>query len=155
MPELYELSLSRYIDAPPMTVWKAFVDHGQAWFTPRPWTTALFHYDLYPGGKANVVMRSPEGEEYSYNGVILDVEIGRLIVSTGAMTEDWVPQAGDMHFVRIDRFEPEGQGTRYTAHARHWDEKAMRQHAEMGFEQGWNMATDQLAEVALSLAAED
>ncbi|WP_292050731.1 MULTISPECIES: SRPBCC domain-containing protein [unclassified Brevundimonas] len=148
------LSINRYIDAPPETVWIAFTDHATEWFTPRPWTTPVVDYALTPGGRANVVMRSPEGELHSYKGVVLEVRTARLLVTTGAMTEGWEPQADDMAFVRFDRFEPEGTGTRYTAEARHWSDAAAAKHSDMGFEQGWGMAADQLAEVAEKLARE-
>lgn len=154
MGELFDLQISRFIKASPETVWRAYTDHATEWFTPRPWTTPEVHYDLNPGGRADVVMQSPEGERHSYRGVVLEIIPARKLVTTGAMTEGWVPQAGDMNFVRIDRFEPEGDGTRYTAEARHWDETAMNTHSTMGFEQGWGMAADQLAEVAERLANE-
>lgn len=38
----------------------------------------------------------------------------------------------------------EGDGTRYTAVARHWTEEAARNHADMGFEAGWGACADQL-----------
>ena len=44
----------------------------------------------------------------------------------------------------LDLIAPEGDGTRYTATARHWDEDTARRHAEMGFEQGWGVCADQL-----------
>ena len=47
------------IHAPPETVWTAYVDHATEWFTPRPWTTPKVDYDLRPGGRADVTMRSP------------------------------------------------------------------------------------------------
>jgi uncharacterized protein YndB with AHSA1/START domain len=144
----HELSVTRFIAAPPDRVWDVFVNRATEWFTPKPWTTPEVDYDLRPGGRANVVMQSPEGERHAYQGVVLEVEPGRRIVTTGAMTEGWVPQAGDMNFVRIDTFEPEGDGTRYTARARHWDAEAARKHEEMGFSVGWGMAMDQLAAVA-------
>lgn len=147
----HELSVSRFIAAKPETVWKAFVEHATEWFTPRPWTTPSVDYDLRPGGRADVVMQSPEGERHAYRGVVLEVEPGRRLVTTGALTEGWIPQPGDMNFVRLDTFEPEGDGTRYTARARHWDDKAVNAHRDMGFEQGWGQAADQLAEVALRL----
>ena len=154
MGELFDLKVSRYIQASPETVWRAYTQHAPEWFTPRPWTTPEVHYDLQPGGRADVVMQSPEGQRHSYRGVVLEVIPARKLVTTGAMTEGWVPQAGDMNFVRIDTFEREGAGTRYTAEARHWDEDAMKAHRGMGFEQGWGMAADQLAEVAERLANE-
>ena len=151
MADLFELSVSRVFKASPETVWKAFTEHGTEWFTPRPWTTPQVDYDLRPGGRADVVMQSPEGERHEYRGVVLEVEPGRRIVTTGAMTEGWVPQPGEMNFVRIDTFEPEGDGTRYTARARHWDEKAMLAHRDMGFELGWGAAADQLGDLLKTL----
>jgi len=149
---MHELSITRFIAASPDAVWKAYTEQATEWFTPRPWTTPRVEYDLRPGGRADVTMRSPEGEEHAYRGVVLEVVPARRLVTTGAMTEGWVPQAGDMNFVRIDTFEPEGDGTRYTAVARHWDEAAMATHRDMGFEQGWGAAADQLAQVAERLA---
>ena len=112
-------------------------------------------HDLRPGGRADVVMQSPEGERHEYRGVVLEVEPGRRLVTTGAFTEGWIPQPGDMNFVRIDTFEPEGDGTRYTASARHWTEKAMQTHRDMGFETGWGAAADQLAKVAENLSPQE
>ncbi len=155
MSDLFELSVSRFIKASPETVWQAFTRHGTEWFTPRPWTTPKVEYDLRPGGRADIVMQSPEGERHEYRGVVLEIIPERRIVTTGAMAEGWIPQPGEMNFVRIDTFEPEGEGTRYTARARHWDEKAMQTHAEMGFEPGWGAAADQLGEVAQRLAAQE
>ena len=42
---------------------------------------------------------------------------------------------------------PDGDGTLYTASALHWSEKAMKSHAEMGFEPGWSAVADQLAAI--------
>ncbi|WP_395942968.1 SRPBCC family protein [Brevundimonas sp.] len=148
MSALHELSVSRLIKASPDTVWKVYVERTGEWFCPRPWTTPVVDWELKVGGRANVEMQSPEGERFPYAGVFLDVEPGRRLVSTGALTEGWIPQAGDMNFVRIDLFEPEGDGTRYTAIARHWDAKAVESHKAMGFEQGWGAVADQLAELA-------
>jgi len=153
--DLYELSVSRFIKASPETVWRAWTRHGTEWFTPRPWSTVSVDHDLRPGGRADVVMQSPEGERHEYRGVVLEVEPGRRLVTTGAFTEGWIPQPGEMNFVRIDTFEPEGDGTRYTARARHWDEKAMQAHRDMGFEPGWGAAADQLAQVAENLTPQE
>lgn len=148
MSELFELRVSRLIKASPDVVWKIYTDRTRDWFCPRPWTTPVVDWDLRPGGRANVEMESPEGERHAYSGVFLDVVPGRRLVSTGAMTEGWIPQPGEMNFIRIDAFEPEGEATRYSAVARHWDEQAMEAHRAMGFEQGWGAVADQLAELA-------
>jgi uncharacterized protein YndB with AHSA1/START domain len=142
------LSVSRYIATPPAAVWSVYTDRTTEWFTPRPWTTPVVDFDLRPGGRANVTMSSPEGDLHHYKGVFLEVVPGHKLVSTGAMTEGWVPQAGSMSFVRTDLFETEGEGTRYTASAHHWEAAAAEQHRQMGFELGWGAAAAQLAELA-------
>ena len=62
MSDLYELSVSRLIKASPETVWRIFVERTGEWFCPRPWTTPVVDWDLRVGGRANVVLQSPEGE---------------------------------------------------------------------------------------------
>lgn len=143
-----ELSVTRFIPASPEAVWSAWTTRTDNWFTPRPWTTKV-DFVLRPGGRADVVMTSPEGESHSYRGVFLEIVPNRRIVSTGAMTEGWIPQPGNMNFVRIDTFEPEADGTRYTARALHWDDKAAATHRDMGFEHGWGLVADQLVEIAI------
>ncbi|WP_339915432.1 SRPBCC family protein [uncultured Brevundimonas sp.] len=148
MSDLHELSVTRLIRATPETIWRIYTERTREWFCPRPWTTPEVDWDLRPGGRADVVLASPEGERHPYRGVFLEVVPNHKLVSTSAMTEGWVPQPGEMNFVRIDTFEPEGDGTRYTARARHWTEAAMQAHRDMGFEQGWGAVADQLAKLA-------
>jgi len=50
--------------------------------------------------------------------------------------------------VTIITFAAEGEGTRYTASARHWSEEALKQHEAMGFTTGWGKVADQLAALA-------
>src|SRR3546814_4186400 len=79
-------------------------------------------------------------------GVILEVIPERKVVFTDAFAKGWIPKKP--FILGVFSFEPEGEGTRYRGIARHWDEAAMKQHQEMGFEQGWSAVADQLAEVA-------
>lgn len=46
---------------------------------------------------------------------------------------------------------PDG-GTRMIWGARHWKGEDAKAHLEMGFEQGWGAAADQLEELAQSIA---
>ena len=146
----HELSIERVVDAPVAAVWRAWTEHAEEWFCPRPWRMEIVAQDLRAGGRSEMVMRGPAGEENALSGVYLEVVSEKLIVSTDAVTPDWQPAGPFM--VRIDRFEDLGDGrTRYTAIARHWTAEAKESHAAMGFEAGWNAATDQLVEVARRL----
>lgn len=145
-----ELRIERVIDAPVEAVWRAWTEHGGEWFCPRPWRAEIVEQDLRAGGRSVIVMRGPEGEENRLEGVYLEVVPQRRIVSTDAFTAGWIPAGPFM--VRIDAFAEESGRTRYTAIARHWTAEARDGHAAMGFEAGWNAATDQLEEVAKRLA---
>jgi len=115
----FELSVERYIDAPPHIVWSVWVERIEEWFCPKPWTTELIAMDLRPGGR---------------------------IVTTDAYRAGWIPQKPFM--TGYWEMLPEGKGTRYRAGAWHWDEEAMKQHDQMGFVPGWSAVADQLAALA-------
>jgi uncharacterized protein YndB with AHSA1/START domain len=150
MNAAHELCIERVIDAPANVVWRAWTEHFEEWFCPRPWRAEIVEQDLRAGGRSAMVMRGPDGEENHLDGVFLEVVPGRRIVATDAFASGWMPQGPFM--VRIDEFADEGGRTRYTAIARHWTAEAKEQHAAMGFEAGWNAATDQLEEVVRKLS---
>jgi uncharacterized protein YndB with AHSA1/START domain len=87
-------------------------------------------------------MYGPDGEVHQHPGFTLAWDEGRRIISTDAIVSDYQPSGPFM--IGIWGIEPEGDGTRYTAIARHWTEEAMVQHRDMGFEQGWGACADQL-----------
>jgi uncharacterized protein YndB with AHSA1/START domain len=144
--DAYELSVTRYIDAPPDKVWNIMTERQTEWWCPKPWRAEIVKQEWRPGGRADMVFRGPEGEEMPQEGVFLEVIPGKRFVTTDAFGADWKPREAFM--VGIWEIEPEGAGTRYTARARHWSEKAYKEHKEMGFEQGWSACADQLAGLA-------
>lgn len=146
----HELQVTRHIAAPRAIVWQAFIDRMAEWWCPRPWTTEIIERDLRAGGRSAMTMRGPNGEESPMEGVFLEVRPAELVVVTDAFAAGWQPQGPFM--VGIMAFADEDGGTRYTGTARHWTEDACRQHREMGFEQGWGIVADQLAEVAEAMA---
>lgn len=142
----YELSVERYIEAPPAVVFKVWTERLEEWWAPKPFTTRLIAQELRPGGRSALVMSGPEGDTPVMEGVILEVVPDRLIVMTNAFTAGWIPQTPFM--VAFFEFKPEGSGTRYRAGARHWDEATHKQHEAMNFTQGWGIVAGQLAELA-------
>ncbi len=146
---IHELSVTRLIDAPRDALWRAWTDHLEKWWCPRPWTTEIIAHDLRAGGRSALIMRGPDGEVSAMEGVFLEVIPGEKVVFTNAFTAGWIPQPPFM--VGILTFEDEGGQTRYTGRARHWDAATMQQHAAMGFTDGWAKVAEQLEEVAKSL----
>lgn len=141
-----ELSVARYIDAPPARVWQIMTERLTEWWCPKPWMVGIIEQDWRPGGRSAMIMLGPNGEEMPHEGIFLEVTPGRRFVTTDALDSRWRPRGPFM--VGIWEIAPEGEGTRYTASARHWTAEAMKQHEDMGFTKGWGICADQLAALA-------
>lgn len=155
----HELSITRFIDAPPETVYRVYTERTEEWWAPRPWKSKVVAQELRPGGRSSIEMEGPNGEKHPGEGVYLEVVPNERIVFTNAFTADWRPKIGmdsecDFLMVAIVTFEREGSGTRYTARVRHWNEEARKAHEAMGFEVGWGICAAQLAELAEAEARE-
>jgi uncharacterized protein YndB with AHSA1/START domain len=147
----FELKLERVFDAPAAAVFRAWTDAEilKQWFAPAPWTITRARVEPRPGGLFQIVMRSPDGQEFPNTGIFLEVVPDRRIITTDALTPDWKPAGQPFIVTRID-FEPLGdKRTRYTATASHWTEAAMKQHEAMGFHEGWGICADQLGALLL------
>lgn len=142
----WALSINCFIAAPPAVVWNVMTARMAEWWCPLPWRTEIVEQDWQSGGRTAMVMRGPNGEEHPQEGIFLEVVPGVRFVSTDAVVRgadgQIMPSAPFM--IGCWEIAPEGEGTRYTATARHWDEDAARRHADMGFEQGWGACADQL-----------
>ena len=86
MSETHELRIEGHIAAPVDLVWRAWVDHQEEWFCPKPWRAEVRTRELRPGGRSAIVMHGPAGEEMPFDGVFLEVVPGKRIVSTDAFT---------------------------------------------------------------------
>jgi uncharacterized protein YndB with AHSA1/START domain len=147
-----ELVITRLIDAPREKVYRAWTDPEliTQWFTPPPYLTVFAQMDVRPGGASFILMRGPDGTEMPNPGIYLEVVENERLVITDAYTQAWLPSEKPFMTV-ILTFEDEGGKTRYTARARHWTVADREAHEQMGFHQGWGIATDQLAALASQL----
>ena len=154
-PALNELVVERTLQAPRMAVWRCWTEGAlmEHWFCPKPWYVSDVVSDLRPGGVVSMTMNGPAGEKFPNNGVYLEVIEGRRLVSTDAFTRAWQPSGKAFMVCDITLADAPGGGTLYRAVARHWSEEDRQQHEAMGFHEGWGRATDQLEELARSLAA--
>lgn len=140
-----ELSVTRIIAAPPEVVWDVMVNRQEEWWCPRPWRTEIVAQERRAGGRSAMIMRGPDGEEMPQEGIVLAWEEGRRFATTDAIVGDLEPAGPFM--IGIWEIAPEGDGTRYTARARHWSDEARAEHEAMGFVQGWEACAAQLAEL--------
>src|SRR4051812_20987437 len=107
--ENHELFVTRLIDAPVDAVWRAYTEHLEEWWCPKPWTTELLALDLRPGGRIATIMRGPNGEGGDpMEGVILEAVPARRVVWTNAFDPNWQPQVSPVvNLVGIFEFEPD------------------------------------------------
>lgn len=146
-----DLVLQRRAKVPPDLIWKAWTqpEHLKHWFTPRPWTTPIVEIDLKPGGAFRTVMRGPDGQEFDNSGCYLEVIPERRLVWTTALLPGFRPSGEEAPFVftAIVSLEADGSdGTKYTVTLMHDSEEGAKKHEEMGFQDGWGTAFEQLLE---------
>jgi uncharacterized protein YndB with AHSA1/START domain len=150
-----DLEFERIVDIPRELIWTAWTtpEHLKPWFTPAPWKTVDCEIDLRPGGIFRTVMLSPEGQEFPNLGCYLEIIPKEKLVWTNALQPDYRPSKPDLSetcnsfaFTAILSLEPYGNGTKYRATVIHGDEKSCKRHNEMGFQDGWGKAFDQLVE---------
>lgn len=155
--DIFELSITRLIAVPRARLYRCWTDPALIvkWFTPPPFQTVSAEMDVRPGGASLIVMRAPDGTDYPNAGQYLEVVPDRRLVFTDAYVGDWRPSAKPFMtgILTFDDEEAEdgATATRYTALVRHWTAADRDAHAAMGFEAGWNTATDQLAALAATL----
>ncbi|MDB5811561.1 MAG: putative glutathione S-transferase-related transrane protein [Betaproteobacteria bacterium] len=148
-----DLVLERVVDVPRELVWRAWTEceHLKKWFTPAPWQTVDCEIDLRPGGIFRTVMRSPEGQDFPNLGCYLEVIKNEKLAWTNALGPGFRPMAspetthcGTFMFTAMIMLEAQGKSTKYTAVAMHQNEAGRKQHADMGFQDGWGAALNQL-----------
>ena len=140
-----DLTITRIVDAPRALMWDAWTkpEHIKRWFTPAPWTTPDCRIDLRPGGEFYTLMRGPDGTDHPNYGCFLEIVPQERLVFTDTLQAGWRPSPTPF-FTAIVTFEDRKGGTKYTARALHKDDADRAKHEEMGFDQGWNAALDQL-----------
>ncbi|MDO9399060.1 MAG: SRPBCC family protein [bacterium] len=154
-PEL-DLMFERMVDVPLELVWAAWTTPEQIkqWFTPSPWKTVDCEIDLRPGGIFNTLMRSPEGQEFPNLGCYLEIVKNERLVWTNALEPNFRPakrpvetpghECAEFSFTAVISLEPYEKGTKYTALVMHSNTEDRAKHEQMGFQEGWGTALDQL-----------
>lgn len=158
MPDpLLDLQFQRDVSLSPTHIWEGLTNPSilMNWFCPKPWKVIDCEIDLKPGGIFRTVMQSPEGERMPDNAwCFLAIEPQRRLVWTNEFGPGFrpKPQPKDENlgfFFVVDlRLSPlNSGGTSYTANVMHQNEASRKAHDEMGFQEGWGAALDQLVEL--------
>ena len=142
---MHELAVTRLIAASRAKVWDVMVNRTNEWWCPKPWRAEVLWGARQPGCQTEATMFGPDGEVNKHPGHMLAWDEGSRFAITDAIVSDLEPSGPFM--LGIWEIEAEGDGTRYTARARHWTAESKAHHLEMGFVEGWGVCADQLKDL--------
>ena len=151
----HTLTLERTLSAPRSVVWRCWTDTEllKQWYCPKPWTVPEADFDLRVGGRMNTVMAGPNGESFEGRGMWLAIEPMERLVFTDAYTEGFMPAPEPFMTGVVQLADAPNGHTYMTWSARHATAESKAKHVEMGWEAGWNAATNQLDALAQTLSA--
>ncbi len=143
-----DLIFERFIDAPTRLVWDALTkpEHVKEWYMPREWgRVARAEMDLRPGGMFSIDIAVGDGREVPNLGCFLDVVPMKRLVWTSMLFPGYRPAVfDDIPITAIMTMERVGTGTRYVFTALHRDEADLEKNKESRWQQGTEIALDQL-----------
>lgn len=143
-----DIVFERFIDAPVRLVWEALTkpEHIKEWYMPREWgRVARTELDLRPGGIFSIDIAVGDGREVPNVGCVLEVVPNKRLVWTSMLFPGYRPAVfDDIPITAIMTMESVGTGTRYVFTALHRDAGDVEKNRESGWEQGTNIALDQL-----------
>jgi uncharacterized protein YndB with AHSA1/START domain len=143
-----EVTVTRVFSAPVETMWQAWTKAEQIaqWWGPEQFDNPHCEWDATPGGKILVHMRGPDGAVYPMTGTFREVERPRRLVFL-AVAED----AGGKKLLQSltsVTFEPQGDKTRITVHAKAHGLVPIAAQMLAGMEQGWSQSLDKLGRLS-------
>lgn len=143
-----ELTISRFIPAPPAIVWRAWSkpEHLEKWWIPAPIECQVIKLDLRPGGGFQTLMREGTGNFQPHvDACFLDVTPRERLVWTTLLTEDWQPTKPWLALTAIISFTEKDGGTDYNCRVLHQSAEDAQKHEDLGFHPGWGATIDQLS----------
>jgi len=147
--------IERFIDAPTRIVWEALTkpEHLKEWYMPRGWgRVSRAEMDVRPGGIFSIDIATGDGQEFPNLGCFVEVVPMERLVWTSMLFPGFRPAVfDDIPITAIVTMEAAGTGTRYVFTALHRDEADFVKNKESGWQEGTEIAVDQLVAHAMSL----
>jgi uncharacterized protein YndB with AHSA1/START domain len=154
-----EFVITRIIAAPRALVFRAWTDPKQMarWWGPHVFTNPVCELDARPGGTFLIVMRGPDGVEYPYRGVYLEVVEPERIAytdNTSEHPEEWhamvnkhLPDGGGKTPLQLHvtvTFEDLDGKTKLTIRALFPTAVARDAFLKIGMSEGWAQSLERL-----------
>ena len=150
-----DVVIERFIDAPRRLVWEALTkpEHVKEWYMPKAWgRVSRTEMDVRPGGIFSIDIATADGREVPNLGCFLDVIPMERLVWTSMLFPGYRPAVfDDVPITAIITMESVGTGTRYVFTALHRDEADLKENKASGWQQGTEIALDQLVAHVMSM----
>jgi len=148
LPSDLEIVVTREFNAPRHLVFEAWTrpEHLVKWWGPRSLTMTVCNVDLSIGGEYRFVLRSPEGEEYGFNGIYREIVRPDRLVHTFIFEP--MPEHGSVVTVTFEESEGRTKVTETTLHA---TREGRDGHLQSGMEEGMRETYDRLDDLLASL----
>jgi uncharacterized protein YndB with AHSA1/START domain len=143
-----DIVFERFIDAPTRLVWEALTkpEHLKEWYMPRAWgSVSACAMELRPGGAFSIDIATADGQEVPNLGCVLEAVPEKRLVWTSMLFPGYRPAVfDDIPITAVMTLESVGTGTRYVFTALHRDEADLEKNRTSGWQQGTEIALDQL-----------
>ena len=150
-----DLVFERFIDAPTRLVWEALTrpEHLKEWYMPKAWgRVARAELDARPGGIFSIDITTGDGREFPNLGCVLEAVPMERLVWTSMLFPGYRPAVfDDVPITAIVTMEAAGTGTRYIFTALHRNEADLETNRTSGWQQGTEIAVDQLVAHVMSM----
>jgi uncharacterized protein YndB with AHSA1/START domain len=135
-----ELNLTRVFDARREIVFQAWVnrEHLERWWGPHGFSTKNIEMDVRAGGAWRYFMHGPDGNDYPWDGVYVQVVAPELIIFDGAING-----SPDLRVWTEVVFSDHGEQTEVKVRQLYSFQSA----ATSGAPIGWSQQFDRLAEI--------
>lgn len=149
-----QMRVTRHFDAPVDLVWKAWTqsDILDEWWAPRPWKTNTVKMNFSNGGHWLYYMQGPDGSRHYCRADYSNIVTGKSFEGYDAFcNENGVPNTEMPRTLWKVSFKPVPGGTEVLAELTYSTQADLEKIIELGFEQGFAMAHDNLDEVLATL----
>jgi len=142
-----KITVTREFDAPVADVWRAWTEKEllEQWWAPKPWRAESKDMDFRNGGHWLYAMVGPEGEKHWARIDFKAIDPGKSFEAQDTFTDENGKPNSDlpgMHWKNT--FEASAKGTKVTVELKFASESDLQKIMEMGFEQGFAMALENL-----------
>lgn len=140
----------KVLDADIPTVWDHLTNSRllDLWWAPKPWKCETKNLDFRPGGSWNYAMVGPENGRQYAGATFQEINLHRSFDWTDYFTDQTGNKDTGMPTVKwLFGFTGVEEGTKLTINIHFNSEQEMKQLVELGFEEGFKQALNQLQEL--------